>query len=151
MPEKAPKTILTLEQCRMVRESFESVRLVARPVGLLFYGKLFELDPSVRSMFHVDLALQVKKLMDMLSSVVEALDNFESIRPKLEELGRKHATYGVRPEQYKTLATALLWTFNEALGADFDARTSEAWRIALTTISTAMTASTHDSTPGASQ
>src|SRR5260370_908700 len=133
------KTItMTANQRRLVRESFESVRTMAGPMGLLFYGKLFELAPAVRPMFHNDLELQVPKLMGMLSSVVESLDDFESIRPKLEELGRKHASYGVRPEQYETLTKALLWTLGEALGADFDQRTSEAWKNALGAISEAM-------------
>jgi|SRR5579864_293040 len=129
---------LTADERRLVRESFESVRTMAEPIGLLFYGKLFELAPAVRPMFHNDLELQVRKLMDMLSSVVESLDDFESIRPKLEDLGRKHASYGVRPEQYETLTRALLWTLGEALGADFDQRTSEAWKNALGAISQAM-------------
>ncbi len=56
----------------------------------------------------------------------------------LAELGRKHATYGVRPEQYEILTAASLWTLNQALGADFDARTSEAWKIALAAVSETM-------------
>jgi hemoglobin-like flavoprotein len=134
---------LTANERRLVRESFEFVRTMADPVGLLFYGKLFELAPAVRPMFHNDLELQVHKLMGMLSSVVESLDNFESIRPQLEELGRKHASYGVRPEQYETLTRALLWTLGEALGADFDQRTSEAWKNALGAISEAMKSGAH--------
>jgi nitric oxide dioxygenase len=134
----ATNKALTADQRRLMRESFDSVRTMAGPVGLLFYGKLFEMAPTVRPMFHSDLELQVRKLMEMLSSVVESLDNFESIRPKLEELGRKHARYGVRPEQYETLTRALLWTLGEALGADFDQNTSEAWKNALGAISEAM-------------
>jgi nitric oxide dioxygenase len=134
---------LTADERRLVRDSFEFVRTMAEPIGLLFYGKLFELAPAVRPMFHNDLELQVRKLMGMLSSVVESLDDFESIRPKLEELGRKHASYGVRPEQYETLTRALLWTLGEALGADFDQRTSEAWKNALGAISETMKSGAH--------
>jgi hemoglobin-like flavoprotein len=111
---------------------------MAGPVGLLFYGKLFELAPEVRPMFHNDLDLQIRKLMDMLGSVVESLDHFESVRPKLEDLGGQHVGYGVRAEQYQVLISALLWTLSKALGADFDDRTSEAWRNALEAISEAM-------------
>jgi hemoglobin-like flavoprotein len=135
------------DQLRLVRDSFESLRPIAGPVALLFYGKLFELAPSVRPMFHNDLTLQGRKLMDMLSAVVETLDDFESVRPRLEELGRKHATYGVRPEQYDTLTSALLWTLAEALGADFDAPTSEAWRTALGTISETMKSRAYEPIP----
>jgi hemoglobin-like flavoprotein len=129
---------LTADQRRLVRDSFESLRSMAGPVGLLFYGKLFELAPEVRRMFHNDLDLQIRKLMDMLGSVVESLDNFDSVLPKLQDLGRQHANYGVRPEQYGVLTSALLWTLSKALGADFDERTSEAWRDALAVISDAM-------------
>ena len=143
----APVKTITAEQCRMIRNSIESIRPMSESVGLLFYGKLFELAPSVHSMFHIDLALQVQKLMGTLSAIVESLNGFETIRPKLEELGRKHATYGVRVEHYETLAAALLWTMNEALGADFDAPTSEARSVALAAVSKAMTAHANDSTP----
>jgi hemoglobin-like flavoprotein len=139
----ATNKALTADQRRLVRDSFEFVRTMAEPIGLLFYGKLFELAPTVRPMFHNDLELQVRKLMGMLSSVVESLEDFESIRPKLEDLGRKHASYGVRPEQYETLTTALLWTLGEALGADFDQHTSEAWKNALDAISQAMKSGAH--------
>lgn len=133
-----PTKSLTADQRRLVRDSFESVRSMAGPVGLLFYGKLFEIAPEVRPMFHNDLDLQIRKLMDMLGSVVESLDHFESVRPKLEDLGHQHVGYGVRAEQYEVLISALLWTLSKALGADFDDRTSEAWRNALEAISEAM-------------
>jgi nitric oxide dioxygenase len=136
---------MTADQRRLVRDSFESLRMMAGPVTLLFYGKLFELAPSVRPLFHNDLGLQGRKLMDMLSAIVETLDDFERIRTRLEELGCKHASFGVRPEQYETLTFALLWTLGEALGADFDARTSEAWGIALGAVNEAMKARAYES------
>ncbi len=135
-----PIKSMTAEQRRLVRDSFDLLRGMTGPVALLFYGKLFELDPSARRLFHIDLGLQGQKVMDMLSSIAGSLDDFESMPATLAELGRKHATYGVRPEQYEILTTALLWTLTQALGADFDARTSEAWKIALTAVSETMKA-----------
>jgi len=141
-----PKPIksMTADQRRLVRDSFDLLRGMTGPVALLFYGKLFELDPSARRLFHIDLELQGQKVMDMLSSVAESLDDFESMHVKLAELGRKHATYGVRPEQYEILSTALLWTLTQALGADFDARTSAAWKIALAAVNEAMKAAARE-------
>jgi hemoglobin-like flavoprotein len=132
---------MTAEQRRLVRDSFDSLREIYRPVARLFYGKLFELAPTVRPLFHNDIDVQGKKLMDMLNSIVESLDNFDSIRPKLVELGHKHATYGVRNEQYDVLKAALLWTLSQALGTGFDDRTSEAWAAALTAINEVMMSS----------
>jgi nitric oxide dioxygenase len=131
---------LTAEQRRRVRDSFELLREYAAPLSLLFYGKLFELDPGARKLFHNDLALQGKKLMDMLSSVVESLDNFEKIRATVTELGRKHAEIGVRTDQYEVVTTALLWAIAQALGADFDPETREAWRLSIKSLTAAMQA-----------
>jgi hemoglobin-like flavoprotein len=131
---------MTAEQRHLIRESFESLREDAEPLSLLFYGKLFELDPAARKLFHNDLALQGRKLMDMLASVVEALDDFQPMRARLAELGRRHGEYGVRPEQYDILTTALLWSIGHALGPSFDTPTREAWRLAITTICGAMKA-----------
>src|SRR5438309_8136010 len=100
--------MMTPDQCRLLESSFEALREQARPVALLFYGKLFELDPSARRLFHNDLALQARKLMDTLDWVIKSLDQFESMRPMLAGLGRQHAGYGVRPDQYETVTTALL-------------------------------------------
>ena len=144
---RQPTEIMTADQRRLVRDSFEALRPMAGPVVLLFYGKLFEVAPSVRPMFLNDITLQGRKLMDMLSAIVEALDDFQSIRARLEDLGRKHAGYGVRPEHYETLTSALLWTLAEALGADFDARTSEAWKIALRAVNEAMKAGAYEPSP----
>ena len=135
-----PLQALTPDQRRRVRNSFDALRDMAVPVALLFYGKLFQLDPGARPLFHNDLSLQSQKLMDMLTAIVESLEDFDAMRVKLAELGHKHASYGVHPEQYGTLATALVWTLGQALGADFDAPTRAAWQAALAAVAQAMTA-----------
>ena len=38
----------------------------------------------------------------------------------------KHIEDGVRPEQYNTLTTALIWSIGQALGANFDTPTRDA-------------------------
>jgi hemoglobin-like flavoprotein len=129
---------MTATQRRLVRDSFELLRGDARPLMLLFYGKLFEMDPTARRLFHNDISLQGRKLMDMLTQVVNSLDNLPSLRPRLAELGRKHASYGVRPEQYETLTSALLWAIAQELEGNFDSATKEAWRLAISAICEAM-------------
>jgi hemoglobin-like flavoprotein len=129
---------MTAEQRRLVRNSFDVLRQHAGPVGLLFYGKLFELDPAARRLFHIDLAVQGRKLVDTLETVIQSLDSFEAIRPRLVALGRQHAEYGVRPEQYDTVTAALLWAIGQALGADFDRRTRDAWTLALNAVCATM-------------
>src|SRR5262249_14915704 len=135
--------MMTAEQRRLVRDSFDVIQDQAEPVALLFYGKLFELDPSARRLFHIDLAVLGRKLVETLATVTQSLDSFEAIRPRLVNVGRQHAEYGVRPEQYDTVAVALLWAIGQALGPDFDGRTREAWTLALGAVCTAMKSAYH--------
>ena len=134
----APELEMTPEQRQLVRQSLDRLREEADPVTLLLYGKLFELDPSTRRLFHNDIIAQGRKLMDTLDAIAGSLDRFDSMRPRLIELGRVHATYGVVPAHYETLVTALIWAFTQALGPDFDTRTREAWRLALARVAAVM-------------
>jgi hemoglobin-like flavoprotein len=137
-PPAPNRGTMTSEQCRIVRRTLEPLRELARPTSLLFYGRLFELDPAARRLFHNDLVVQSRKLMDTLTTVVDSLDQFESVRPRLIQLGRLHASYGVRLEQYDTVVAALLWAIGQALGPDFDSDTREAWALALGAIAATM-------------
>ena len=129
---------MTPDQCRLVRHTHDPLREVAGPVALLFYGRLFEIDPSARRLFHNDLAVQGRKLMDTLDVLVDSLDDFDAVRDRLFALGQRHRGYGVRPEQYASVVAALLWALGQALGAVYDAPTRDAWRAVLTAVSTAM-------------
>lgn len=134
---------MTVEQRRLVRQSFDALRGQARPVALLFYGRLFELDPSARALFHNDLGRQAGKIMDTLAALAESIDRFDSMRGQLADLGRKHAGYGVRPEQYETVNAALLWAMGQALGPDFDGATRTAWATVLAAVAETMKAGAH--------
>ena len=83
--------------------------------------------PTLRSMFTSDLKEQGRKLMQMLSFAVSSLRRLEQIVPAVEDLGRRHAGYGVRDQHYSTVAAALLWTLEQGLGAGFTAEVKEAW------------------------
>ena len=83
--------MMTHDQRELVSMSLDRLTEEADPVTMLLYGKLFELDPSVRRLFHNDLTAQGGKLMDTLDAVASSLDHFESLRPRLARLGRLHA------------------------------------------------------------
>src|SRR5215510_13816596 len=122
-----PCETMTPQQRQLVKQTYEPVREMAGPIALLFYGRLFELDPSARRLFHNDLAVQGRKLMDTLDVLVDSLDDFSAIRDRVFALGQRHRGYGVRPEQYASVVAALLWALGQALGPDFDAPTRDAW------------------------
>ena len=132
------KYAITSEQKRLVRDSMPSIEELAGPIGKLFFGRLFELDPSVRGMFHQDIAVQGQKIMAMLRSVVKHLDDFEDIQPALGAMGQRHLGYGVRAEHYQLVETAFLWALGAALDTEFCPSLKIAWRAVLQSVSIAM-------------
>lgn len=115
------------EQIKLVKASFAKIEPLAEEAGVLFYARLFELDPGLRPLFTNDIREQGNKLMEMLGMAVEALNNFEAIVPVVRESGVRHAAYGVEERHYETVAEALFWTFEAALDEDFTVETREAW------------------------
>ena len=119
--------MLTKEQITLVKGSFAAIVPIADDAAALFYRRLFEIDPRLERMFSGDMAEQRRKLMQMLTAAVKGLDRLEQLVPVVEDLGRRHAGYGVRDEHYDTVGAALLWTLEKGLGPAFTPETKEAW------------------------
>ena len=119
--------MVTPAQKLLVQQSFAQIAPVADDAAALFYRRLFQLDPQLRMMFPGDMAGQRKKLMQMLTAAVKGLDHLEQLVPVVQELGRRHAGYGVTDAQYGIVAQALLWTLEKALGRAFTGEMREAW------------------------
>ncbi len=119
--------MLTLTQKTLVQESFALIAPIADDAAVLFYRRLFEIDRSLQGMFRGDMAEQRRKLMQMLTAAVKGLDRLDQLVPVVQELGRRHAAYGVLDAHYDTVGGALLWTLEMGLGAGFTAETREAW------------------------
>jgi len=128
----------------LVQASFEKVAPIAGVAADLFYTRLFELDPSLRSMFPADLTEQKKKLMQMLTVAVRGLSRLDDIVPAVQALGRRHAGYHVKPEHYATVAAALLWTLEQGLGPAFTPEVKAAWVEVYTVLSQTMIAAQRD-------
>jgi hemoglobin-like flavoprotein len=119
--------MLTKEQVTLVQGSFAAIAPIADDAAVLFYRRLFEINPRLEKMFKGDMAEQRRKLMQMLTAAVKGLNRLEQLVPVVEDLGRRHATYGVEDEHYDTVGVALLWTLEKGLGAAFTPQTKEAW------------------------
>jgi hemoglobin-like flavoprotein len=111
----------------MVQESFRKVVPIADTAADLFYGRLFEIAPEVRPMFPEDLKEQKKKLIGMLGTAVTNLHQVETILAAVEDLGRRHVSYGVTSQHYEPVGAALLWTLEKGLGDDFTPPVKAAW------------------------
>ena len=76
--------------------------------------------------------------MSLIGAVVANLHQLETIVPTVQDLGRRHAGYGVVPSDYKTVGAALVWTFEQTLDDDFTAQTRDAWVERYTTLASTM-------------
>jgi hemoglobin-like flavoprotein len=131
---------VTPQQIALVQSSFNKVVPIAGTAADLFYDRLFEIAPEVRTLFPSELGDQKKKLMAMLSTAVANLHNLEAILPTVKELGHRHKTYGVTTAHYAPVAAALLWTLEKGLGPDFTPEVKAAWTETYSALAGIMTA-----------
>ncbi len=130
--------MLTLTQVELVQSSFAIIAPIADDAAALFYRRLFEIDPSLEPMFKGEMAEQRRKLMQMLTAAVKGLPRLDRLVPVVEDLGRRHAGYGVADEHYDTVGAALLWTLEKGLGTAFTPEVKEAWVTVYVLLATTM-------------
>ena len=76
--------------------------------------------------------------MMSINTVVNSLDKIETMVPVIQDMGRRHAKYGVKPQQYDTVGAALLWTLEKGLGSAFTPEVKSSWASAYTLLSGVM-------------
>jgi hemoglobin-like flavoprotein len=142
---------MTPKQIGLVQGTWQSVFPIQDEAARLFYGRLFELDPTLKPLFKSDMAEQRRKLMQMIGAAVNALDRLDTIVPAVRELGKRHVKYGVRDEHYSTVGAALLWTLEQGLGQAFSPEVKSAWTVAYTVLADTMKAAADEETSSAGE
>jgi len=126
---------MTPDQVKLVQQSFSKVVPISDQAAVMFYGRLFEIAPQVKSMFPDDMTAQRGKVMATLTAVVNGLGNLQSILPAASALAKRHVSYGARPEHYPVVGAALLWTLERGLGDGWTPEVADAWNAAYGTLS----------------
>jgi hemoglobin-like flavoprotein len=117
------------EQIVLVKQSWKSFRNIdAHVIGDLFYSKLFFDNPRLRKMFPKTMDAQYQKLIDMLCAIVCRLDDMDALAKDIQKMSMRHTSYGVKPDHYRLVGNALLWTLEKGLGSDWNDKVKEAWR-----------------------
>lgn len=84
-----------------------------------FYGRLFDVHPSVKPLFKTTIAGQGRKLVSMISFLILLMDtDVESLHTQLKALARMHCAIGVLSNQYAMMMDTLLWTLQYCLGKE---------------------------------
>jgi hemoglobin-like flavoprotein len=129
---------MTPRQVQLVQESFVNVLPIASAAADMFYGRLFEVDPSLRRLFKGDMQEQGRMLMAMIGVAVRGLSNPAPLLPVLKDLGARHLGYGVEEHHYDTVGNALIWTLQRGLGEAFTDELCDAWVAAYQLLSSVM-------------
>ncbi len=140
LEQEASEPPITEAQIKRVQDTWKLLVPVKEQTAALFYKKLFLLDPEIKPLFKGDMKSQGEKLVTSINLVVNSLNSLDHVAPALQEMGKRHVSYGVKSEHYDTVGAALLWTFEHGLGDVFTDEVKEAWTIAYGLIASTMKA-----------
>ena len=111
-----------------LEHSFAEVKDHGSEFAATFYATLFSKHPEVRSLFqHAQMQEQGEKLFQSLILVVENLHKPEVLHRNLKGLGTRHVNYGVLPQHYPMVGSALLKTFETFLGTGWTSEVQRSW------------------------
>lgn len=123
----------------LLENSFDKIRDRETEFSASFYIKLFALHPELKPLFkNVPIAVQEKKLVASLAIIVENIRNPEPLSVALKSLGAYHHEVGTIREHYPYVGQALLDTFADYLGNDWNSKTEQVWLNAYNVISDLM-------------
>jgi hemoglobin-like flavoprotein len=113
----------------LIRKSFARIESHGSIAALIFYRRLFELDPDLRPLFRNDIEIQAVKLTAMLGALIGLLERGGALESELKAMGARHAGYGVEDTHYATVGKALLGMLEEVLAGECTPAVREAWAL----------------------
>ena len=81
---------MTRAEIQIIQDTFPLMQEMAGPMTQLFYGRLFQTAPELRSMFRGDIKVQGRKFSEMLTALVEALPTLDQHADTLRAMGQRH-------------------------------------------------------------
>ncbi len=118
---------MTPQDIALIRSNFAQLHRRKIETACLFYERLFTTAPSTRALFKTDIEVQAAKLMETLTVALAMLNDPGGLTALLRRLGERHRDYGVRPSHYEAVRSALIWTLETSLGAEFTVQAKVAW------------------------
>lgn len=129
---------MTERQILLVKNSWSYAIVRSEEAGLLFYDRLFEIAPELKSLFKTEPRDQARKLISMVTLMVSNLQKLGEIMDEIKSLAIRHRKYGVDPAYYRIVGAAFLWTLQQGLKEKWTEELEEAWADAYTIISDTM-------------
>ena len=119
---------LSARQHDLLRRSFGTIARDYQEMTLLFFDKLFELDPSLRLLLGRDIEEHRRKFAHSLALVIRMLDEPALLHDYLQELSQRYRRLGIEDQDYKAFGAALQWAVSQSLQGGFTPEAAGAWR-----------------------
>ena len=129
-PMKAPhegSTVITLEDIRLIQESFRRVEAVRASATERFYRELFSYDDSLRGFFPSDRWSREEQLMSNVREISDALGRPEVLKAAIDALATRWVAGMRRTTLHLYLGAAWFSTLEMVLGAQFERKLHAAW------------------------
>ena len=126
------------EQINLVETSFRKLLPEAESTAEIFYERLYEVAPTVRSLFKGEAQERRAQLWYILNTAVDGLSDLEELVPKVQDFGRRYIGHRVKKKDYEHVGEALLWTLEQKLGQNFTPTVQKAWSSVYTLISSVL-------------
>ncbi|XP_030070506.1 neuroglobin [Microcaecilia unicolor] len=133
---------LSQTEKELIRESWATVNQDPQHHGIVLFTRLFDLEPDLVKLFQYnstqfcsaedclaspDFLQHVRKVMLVIDTAVNTLENLPSLQEYLIGLGKKHQAIGVKTESFITVGESLLYALDKGLGPAFSTHSREAW------------------------
>ena len=119
--------MITSRQVDLVQQSFRLIEPIVDDAAIVFFERLFKIDPSLQRLFPRTPRERAHLLAQTLTLVVDEIDHAVHLRGAAESLGPRYAAAGVRDEHYQAVGEALLWTLETSLKDAFTCDVRDAW------------------------
>lgn len=111
----------------LVKQSIAALRPHTQRMSDLFYQQLFVRMPELERLFRPDAGARLTKFTSMLATF-DNLKYLDKIAPALVALGRRHQTYGVRPEHYAVGEEAFMVSLRAVRASELTRDEWKAWQ-----------------------
>ncbi len=126
-------------QISVLEDSFDLIAPRGEELVERFYDRVFATAPELKSLFgDTNMVRQRQMLLGALVLLRKSMRNLDAIVPTLRSLGARHATYGVLPEHYPIIGSALLGTMAEIGEGEWVPEYTRAWTAAYAVVQQTM-------------
>lgn len=132
---------------RIVKESFTHIESAADNAVAYFYSRLFAANPRLRALFPIAMDAHRDRFFGALTKIVWSLDNPAALAAYLGGLGRDHRTFGVTPDHFPAVGTALIETVRKFTADDWNEQVEAAWTQAFAEVTRLMIDGTDNAPP----